>query len=190
MIVSLWGCATDIPAVPETAQVTGSAAIGRVLVVNSGERARRYQPEVRVLDLEHLRTKERFSIRIDAGDRQFVIPLPPGDYLLNRVRITEGPFMSMAELAIPFSVGKGPVSYVGTWRFGVGSPGYGRMVLVSIVFDQQEMAQTLDFLHDAYPVLAQQPVEEMRFEPHQAAVRLFEVMPYPRIHRYFRRHWW
>jgi hypothetical protein len=174
----------------DQARVPGNVTIGRVLAVNIGERTRRYQPEVRVLDVEDRRTSDRFSIRIDAGDRQFVISLPPGNYVLNRVQIAEGPFMSMAELAMPFSVGKGPVSYVGTWRFGVGSPGYGRMVAVSIVSDQQEMTQTLNFLHEAYPVLAQQPVEEIRVEPPLASVRLFEVMPYPRVHRYFRRHWW
>src|SRR5689334_14061237 len=179
-----------VPALPDKAQVMGPVTIGRVLAVNTGERTRRYQPEVRHFDVEDRRTKERFSIQIDARNGQFVVPLSMGDYLLYRVQITEGPFMSMADLEIPFSVGKGPVSYAGTWKFGVGSPGYGRMVAVSIVFNQQELDQTLDFLRDEYPALAQQPIEEMRFEPHPAVVRLFEVMPYPRIHRYFRRHWW
>lgn len=186
----LLGCAREIPSLVDQARVPGNVTIGRVLAVNIGERTRRYPPEVRAFEVEDRRTNERFTIRIDAGDRQFVIPLTSGDYLLRRVQVTEGPFMSMAELAIPFSVGKGPVSYVGTWRFGVGSPGYGRMVSVSIVFDQQDMIQTLDFFHREYPNLAHQPVEEMRGEPPLAAVRLFEVMPYPRIHRYFRRHWW
>ena len=175
---------------PDKAQTIGHAIVGRVLAVNIGERARRYRPAVRILDVEDRRTNERVTIQIDAEDRQFVVPLSPGDYLLNRVQIAEGPFMSMAEMAIPFSVGQGPVNYVGTWRFGIGSPGYGRMVAVSIVFDQQEKAQTLDFLHKEYPVLARQSVEDVRVEPASESVRLFEVMPYPRIHRYFRRHWW
>ena len=188
--LNFWGCATEVPALVDQAQVPGSVVVGRVLAVITGERARRYEPAVRFLEVEERRTRERFSVEIKSGDRQFVIPLPAGDYLLNRVQISEGPFMSMADLAITFSVGKGPVTYVGTWRFGVESPRYGRMVVVSIVLDQQEKAQTLDFLHEKYLALAQQPVEEMHPQPARTAAQLFEVMPYPRVSRYFRRHWW
>lgn len=188
--MNLWGCVTEFPPVVDQAQVLGAVAVGKVVAAISGERTRRYLPEVRFFELEDRRTQKRFRVLIESGDRQFVVALPPGDYLLTRVQISEGPFMSMADLAITFSVGKGPVSYVGTWRFGVDSPRYGRMVAVSIVFDEQDRAQALDFLRKEYPALARQPLEEMSSEPFQAAARLFEVLPYPRIPRYFRRHWW
>ena len=190
IVLNLWGCATEVPPLIDKAQVPGNVVVGRVLAVITGKRARRYEPEVRFLEVEERRTQERFSVEIKSRDRQFVIALPPGDYQLNRVQISEGPFMSMADLVVTFSVGKDPVTYVGTWRFGVDSPRYGRMVVVSIVLEQQEKARTLDFLGEQYPVLAQQPVEEMTPQPPQVAARLFEVMPYPRVHRYFRRHWW
>jgi hypothetical protein len=188
--LNIWGCATTVSPLADQEQVTGTVVVGRILAVITGERGRRYEPEVRVVEVEERWTRERFNVEIKSKDRQFVIALPTGDYLLNRVQINEGPFMSMAELAITFSVGKGPVTYVGTWRFGVDSPRYGRMVAVSIVFEQKEKAGMLDFLHTQYPALARQPIEEMTPQPPQMVARLFEVMSYPRVEQYFRRHWW
>jgi hypothetical protein len=190
MALNLWGCATEVPSSIEQAQVTGNVIVGRVLTVITGERTRRYQPEVRFLEVEELHTQERFNVEIRSSDRQFVIALPPGDYRLNRVQISEGPFMSMAELAVTFSMGKSPITYVGTWRFGVDSPRYGRMVVLSIVLDQDEMVRTFDYLNKEYPVLGHQAVKEMVPQPPQLEARLLEVMPYPRVHQYFRRHWW
>lgn len=185
----LCGCVTEVPPLVDQAEAPGHVVVGRVLTVITGERARRYGPEVRFLEVEERRTQERFRVEIESSDRQFVIELPPGEYLLNRVQISEGPFMSMADLAIGFSVGEGPVTYVGTWRFGVDSPRHGRMVVLSMVLDQEEKRRTLEFLHERYPAFAQQPVEDMTLQPPQMEARLFEVMPYPRVYRYFRRHW-
>jgi len=190
MALNLWGCATDLPPLADQTQVTNGVVVGRVLTVVTGERTRRYQAEVRFFEVEEQRTQERFHIEIDSEDRHFVLPLPLGDYRLTRVEISEGPFQSMADLGIEFSVGQSPVTYVGTWRFGVDSPRYGRMVAVSMVLDQRDRAGALDFLNKQYPALDDQPVEERSPRPPQVEARLFEVMPYPRVHRYFRRHWW
>lgn len=190
MVMNSWGCVTNVPPLVDQAQIPDNVMVGRILAVITGERGRRFAPEVRFVEVEDRRTQERFNIEIKSNDRQFAIALPAGEYLLNRVQINEGPFLSMADLAVTFSVGKGPVTYVGTWRFGVDSPRYGRMVAVSIVFGQEEKAGTLDFLNKQYPALARQPVEEMAPQPSTATARLFEVMSYPRVERYFRRHWW
>jgi hypothetical protein len=171
-------------------QVTSGVVVGRVLAVITGATRRRYLPEVRFLELEDLKTQGRFNVEIKSAGRHFAIVLPPGGYRLNRVQISEGPFMSMADLAIAFSVGKSPVTYVGTWRFGVDSPRYGRMVVVSMVLDQGETAQALDFLSEQYPALSEQTIVEMLPQPSHVETRLYEVMPYPRYPRYFRRHWW
>jgi hypothetical protein len=124
--------------------------VGRVLAVITGATNRRYHPQVRFFEVEGLETPKRFKVWIKSEGRPFAIVLPPGGYRLNRVQISEGPFMSMADLAIAFSVGKSPVTYVGTWRFGVDSPRYGRMVVVSMVLDQGETAQALDFLSEQW----------------------------------------
>jgi hypothetical protein len=190
MVMNSLGCVTNVPPLVDQAQIPDNVMVGRIQAVITGERARRFEPEVRFIEVEERRTQERFNVEIQSKDRQFVIALPPGNYLLNRVQINEGPFMSMADLAITFSVGTGPVTYVGTWRLGVDSPRYGRMVAVSIVVEQEEKARTLDFLTKQYPVLAHQPMEERAPQPSVATARLFEVMSYPRVERYFRRHWW
>ena len=108
MALNLWGCAAEVPSLIDQVQVPDNVMVGRVQAVITGERARRYQPEVRALMVEDRRTQERFNIHIESWDQQFVIALPPGDYLLNRVQIREGPFLSLADVAVAFSVGRGP----------------------------------------------------------------------------------
>jgi hypothetical protein len=157
--------------------------------VITGETRRRYEPEIRFFEFEDLQTYKRFKVEVQSDDRHFAVALPPGEYRLNRVQISEGPFMSMAQLAMDFSVGNSPVTYLGTWRFGVDSPRYGRMVVVSMIFNQDEMGQALEFLAKRYPSIGKQTVVEGLPQPSQMEARLYEVMPYPR-YRYFRRHSW
>jgi len=160
------------------------------VAVITGERSRIYEPAVRFIELINRRTNDRYSIEIKSDDRHFVLALSPGDYEVSRVQISEGPFMSMADLSIGFTVGTEPVTYVGTWRFGVDSPRYGRMVVVSLVIDEEETANARDFLEDRYPRLGTQTMAEALPQPSHIEARLYEVMPYPRYPRYFRRHVW
>jgi hypothetical protein len=143
---------------------------------------------MRFLELEDKDSKQRFQVDIESPDRRFAIDLPSGKYRLNRVQISEGPFMSMADLDMTFSVEAGVITHVGTWRFGVDSPRYGRNVIVSIVPEEQAMART--FLNEQYPAFNESSMVERLPQPSQTEARLYEVMPYPRISRYFRRHWW
>jgi hypothetical protein len=96
----------------------------------------------------------------------------------------------MAELASTFSVGQDPVTYVGTWRFGVDSPKYGRMVSVSMINDEKDRDQTLQTLSLSHPSFHVDAVATALPDPAEVQARLYEVMPYPRVPRYFRRHWW
>jgi hypothetical protein len=145
---------------------------------------------MRFLELEEQDSHKRFQVEIESPDQHFVIDLPPGTYRLTRVQISEGPFLSMAELSMAFTVDASAVAYVGTWRFGVDSPRYGRMVVASVNADQAARAEMREFLIDRYPDFQGCPIVERLPQPSQAEARLYEVMPYPRYPRYFRRHWW
>ena len=114
----------------------------------------------------------------------------PGEYRLNRVQISEGPFMSRAELDAAFTVPGDGVIYVGTWRFGVDSPRYGRMVALSIVMESDDQSEAHAFLAKQYPGWKDIPVTSVLPEPSTMEARLYEVMPYPRYPTYFRRHNW
>lgn len=177
------------PPIGENTQVADGVVVGRVLAVITGDRSRRYEPEIRFFEFEDLETHERFNVEIQSGDRHFAVALPPGKYRLNRVQVSEGPFMSMVQLAMDFSVGKSPVTYLGTWRFGIDSPRYGRMVVVSMVIDQGEMEAAVEFLDEQFPAFSKWPMVEMLPQPSHVKSRLYEVMPYPR-YKYFRRHLW
>jgi hypothetical protein len=190
MFLGGWGCVSELPPAVDQTQVTGSLVVGRVLTVLTGETSRRYPPEVRFFELEDQVSQKRFQVEIRSHDQYFAVDLPPGDYRINRVQISEGPFMSMADLSMAFSVDAGAVMYVGTWRFGVDSPRYGRMVVVSVVADQAELARARDFLADQYPAFNERSMVETLPRPSHLEARLYEVMPYPRYPRYFRRHWW
>jgi hypothetical protein len=189
-LIVLQGCLNEMPAVPEEGIVQSNVAVGRVVTVLTGERRRIYEPAVRSFEIQNAKTKERFTIEIQSDDERFILPLPLGDYELIRVQINEGPFLSMAELASTFSVGQEPVTYLGTWRFGVDSPKYGRMVSVSIVNDEKDRAEALHTLGLSDPSLNMNAVAPALPAPSEVQTRLYEVMPYPRVPRYFRRHWW
>lgn len=190
MMFLFQGCSPSLRAAPEPDSVQSSVAVGRIVAVITGERSRIYEPAVRFIELINRRTNDRYSIEIKSDDRHFVLALSPGDYEVSRVQISEGPFMSMADLSIGFTVGTEPVTYVGTWRFGVDSPRYGRMIAVSVVLNEDGLAEVRHFVREQYPDLDQQPITEVLPQPAHLEARLYEVMPYPRYPRYFRRHWW
>ena len=186
----LQGCVKELPAVPEEGILHSNVAVGRVVAVLTGEGRRIYEPAVRSFEVQNLSTKERVTVEVESNDERFIVPLAPGDYELIRVQINEGPFLSMAQLGSFFSVGQDPVTYVGTWRFGVDSPKYGRMVSVSMISDEEDRAQALDTLASRDPSLDARAVTTVLPDPAEQQARLYEVMPYPRVSRYFRRHWW
>ena len=188
-VLLMQGCATELPAVPEEGTVQSNIAVGRVVAVITGERSRIYEPAVRSFEVQNRQTKERFTVDIASDNERFIVPLVPGDYELIRVQINEGPFLSMAELASTFSVGLDPVTYLGTWRFGVDSPKYGRMVSISMVTDEEDRTEALHVLARDQTVDTEIVATALPNPPEMQA-RLYEVMPYPRVSRYFRRHWW
>src|SRR5678816_2457183 len=178
-VLLMQGCATELPAVPEEGTVQSNIAVGRVVAVITGERSRIYEPAVRSFEVQNRQTKERFTVDIASDNERFIVPLAPGDYELIRVQINEGPFLSMAELASTFSVGLDPVTYLGTWRFGVDSPKYGRMVSISIVNDEADRAEALHTLALSDPSLNVNAVPTVLPAPAEVQTRLYEVMPYP-----------
>lgn len=188
LVLGTSSCVTELPSLVDQDQVTGSLVVGRVITVLTGERSRRYLPQMRFLELEGQDSQQRFQVEIESPDQRFAIDLPSGTYRLNRVQISEGPFMSMADLDMTFSVEAGVITHVGTWRFGVDSPRYGRNVMVSMIAEERVMART--FLNERYPAFNENSIVECLPQPPQVEARLYEVMPCPRISRYFHRHWW
>ena len=191
VLLLLQGCVKELPAVPvDDETVQSNVAVGRVVAVLTGEGRRIYEPAVRSFEVQNRETKVRFMVEMESSDEQFILPLSPGNYELIRVQINEGPFLSMAELASTFSISQEPVTYLGTWRFGVDSPKYGRMVSVSMINDDEDRAKVLNTLAVRDPSVDVGAVATALPDPADVQVRLYEVMPYPRVPRYFRRHWW
>jgi hypothetical protein len=184
------GCTTELAAVPQEGTVQSNVAVGRVIAVLTGERSRKYEPAVKAFEVSNRLTDERFMVEVGSDNERFILTLPPGEYELIRVQINEGPFLSIAQLASRFSVGPDSITYLGTWRFGVDSPKYGRMVSLSIVSDEPDRADIVQTLAAIDPSLDREEVTTALPDPPQLQTRLFEVMPYPRVPRYFRRHWW
>ena len=183
------GCVSQLPAVPEVGSLPSNVAVGRVVVVLTGERSRIYEPAVKSFEVENRQTQQRFNVHIESDNESFILPLAPGDYELTRVQINEGPFLSMAQLASTFSIGQDSVTYLGTWRFGVESPKYGRMVSVSMVSDEDDCEKALQTLAQDQQIDIKN-IPTALPDPPELQTRLYEVMPYPRVPRYFRRHWW
>lgn len=168
----------------------GPMILGRVVAVLLGPTTRWYGPHVRFIELTNRATRQRYQVMLESEDRHFLVEIPAGEYELSRVQISEGPFMSLADLHETFTVVPAHITYVGTWRFGVDIPKYGRKVLVSIIEDDEARREAEQRLLDQYPQWTDRSSITALPDPVVAESRLYEVASYPRIPRYFRRHWW
>lgn len=189
-LIGLWGCVTEAPITLQSGAAPMILVSGRAVAVITGDRRRRFEPEVRYLELTRRQTGERYSVTPEVGDKTFAFFLPAGQYELTRVRISEGPFMSIAQLSSSFSIGGESITYVGTWRFGVDSPRYGRMVLVSMVAEDDVRQEAERTIRMRYPALGSETLTTVIPSPAETETRLYEVLPYPRYPKYFQRHLW
>lgn len=190
ILIVLNGCATELPATTDSIDSPATLVVGRITTVLTGERKRIYEPMLRTFELENQQTHERFRVNIQSDDEQFALSLPPGKYELSRIQISEGPFMSMAQLSSSFTLEEGAITYLGTWRFGVDSPRYGRMVVLSMVVKEEDKVQAEQIIKQKYPAHEAPAVMTVLPDPNESEARLYEVMPYPRYPRYFQRHYW
>jgi hypothetical protein len=190
LLIVLTGCVTELPSTAESVDGSAALAVGRVTTLLTGERKRIYEPALRTFELENQQTHERFRVDVQSDDEQFTLSLPPGKYVLNRIQISEGPFLSIAQLSASFELEEGTITYLGTWRFEVDSPRYGRMVVLSMVLDDEDRAQAEQIIKEKYPAHEVQPLMSVLPDPAASEARLYEVMPYPRYPRYFQRHYW
>ncbi|MBI4001565.1 MAG: hypothetical protein HY348_07260 [Nitrospira defluvii] len=186
----LCGCVTEAPTVAQPESDEMILVVGRAIAVITGDRGRQYGPEVRQMELMQRRTGQRYSVAVESSDKAFAFFLLAGEYDITRVQISEGPFLSMAQLASSFVVGREPIVFVGTWRFGVDSPRYGRMVLVSMVVEDDARQQAEHTIRTQYPALAGETLTTVIPFPAETETRLYEVLPYPRYPKYFQRHVW
>ena len=184
------GCTTELTKTVAEADVSGSLMVGRVVTIITGESQRVFSPALRSFEVINTENSERFKVNINSEDEYFSLSLPPGHYKINRVQISEGPFLSMAQLTMSFVLKPDVMTFLGTWRFGVDSPRYGRQVVVSMIHDEADQKRAQQFIKDSYPTFGATVMEILIPEPSHEQARLFEVMPYPNIPRYFRRHWW
>jgi len=188
--MTLAGCATELPLTMAELDVSGTLVLGRVVTTITGQSQRMYPPELRSFEVIDTESDKSYKIYVKSEDDFFSFSLPPGHYKINRVQISEGPFLSMAQLTGNFVLEPDVVTFLGTWRFGVDSPKYGRQVMVSIIHDEQDHQRAQQFVKDTYPTFDARPMVILIPEPSHEQARLFEVMPYPNYARYFRRHWW
>lgn len=172
------------------ADISGTLVVGRVVTAITGESTRVYPPELRSFEVINTESEERFKVHVQSEDEYFSLSLPPGHYKINHVQVSEGPFLSMAQLTGSFVLKPDVMTFLGTWRFGVDSPKYGRNVMVSGLHDKQDEGRAQQIVKHSYPTFDARPMLVLIPEPSQEEARLYEVMPYPRILGYFRRHWW
>lgn len=185
VLLGAGACATSIPVVTDKADAQKGVVVGRTMAVLIGPTTRYFVPEIRFFEVVNRKTDQRFRVDVNSDNQLFILDLPPGDYILSRIQIHEGPFLATATPSPPqFHVDPGHVTYVGTWRFGIESPQYQRMVLISAVSEEETVRKVLE---KQYPDLATQPITTSLLKPPTSETRLYENPPYPRVW-YFRRH--
>jgi len=178
------GCVAALEPIPSSFPREGAVAFGRVKVILTGPTTRWYQPEIQFIELHNQDLDERFRLDIGSKESLFAISLPEGAYKITRVQIREGGFRGMAELSASFHIDSNTVHYLGTWTFEVASPFYNRDLVMTV---SSEMIQAVAEASVTFQDFKSRPVTASLAQPESAQVRLYEVMPYPRM-RYFRRH--
>ena len=189
-VLTLLGCVRMVPHEPEHSVGSLPVIVGYARALITGDRSRKFDPEVRWFELVNRGTGERLVVEVQTKASWFIVPVPAGRYELVRVQINEGAFLSLANVSLMFDILEGQVTCVGSWRFGIESPRYGRRVLVSVDYDQTDQAVVKRELLQEYPDWGTMPVVISLPSPLNVEARLYEVAPYPRMHKYFRRHWW
>jgi hypothetical protein len=180
----LMSCAINLTPFPDTIRSGSSVMLGRVMTLLTGPTTRWYTPELRFFEVMNVSTHERFRVDVHSGDTWFVLQVPPGEYELSRLQISEGAFLGTAGLEPRFTIAEGQVTYVGTWRLGIESPQYDRSVLLSAI---EEPQTAVNEALARYPTLHGRPVMTDLPKPSTVETRIYEVPPYPRF-KWFRRH--
>jgi hypothetical protein len=190
MFLTLVGCTTTLPALPNSSERSESLpwddaiVVGHVITVLMGPTTRGNIPKLRFFELVNIMTHERIRIDVDSEDGWFVLPLPLGSYEFARLQIAEGAFLANAGLSSRFNVvGKG-ITYVGTWRLGIEPPQYDRSALISVVTEDEDVIRHALAPHYS---LGDYPLAIDLLSPTTTETRLYEVPPYPRVW-WFRRH--
>lgn len=117
ILLALLGCTTTLPALPESSELApsvpsdGAVVVGHVMTVLIGPTTRAYAPELRFFEIVNTATQDRVRIEVESEDRWFILPLPPGEYELSRLQISEGGFLATAGLSPGFKVVHGQVTY-------------------------------------------------------------------------------
>lgn len=157
---------------------------GRIQLVPRGPIARIYSPVVRFFELYSPTLDRRFQVEVDAAKAFFALAIPPGEYVLTRVQITEGAFRGMAQVHQPFEVKATGATYVGSWTLALAPPRYDRTMELSIA--SEPIAATAEFMarHPAFDGPVHTAFPEAVIAP---KTRLWEIYPYPR-YKYFLRH--
>lgn len=190
LICSL-GCVVEAPTLLPSTDARMILVAVRAIAVITGDRERRFGPEVRHVELRQQQSGKRYNVTVEADDKVVTFFLPPGEYDITRVQISEGPFLSIAQLSASFSIDGGEeMIFMGTWRFGIDSPRYGRMVLVSMIPEEDTRQQVERTVRTQYPAFAGKSLSTVIPSPTEIETRLFEVLPYPRYPKYFQRHLW
>ncbi len=103
VVPGLWGCVTQLPAWIDPQDVTEGLVIGRVVTIVTEDRSLRFSPAVQFVEVEDQASHNRFQVEINSPDRHVATNLPSGQYQLTRVQISEGPFISMADVSMTTS---------------------------------------------------------------------------------------
>lgn len=189
LVSALVACAASVPAEAPDLAAGQVVVFGRIITVLTAPSSRSYEPIVTFFEVLNRSTGGRTKVAIDSNDKLFVLQLPAGDYEVTRVQIHEGPFAALADLSLVFRIGQERAVYVGTWRMGVDRPRNDRQLLVSVVQNDVEQAEAVQHLVARHADMADQTITTLLPVPAVTETALHEVMPYPRIVPYFRRHW-
>lgn len=182
-------CAASVPAEAPDLAFGKTVVFGRIVTVLTAPSSRPYEPKVAFFEMMNRGTGARTQVKVDSDDRLFILQLTAGDYEVTRVQIHEGPFTAMADLALAFHIGQERLAYLGTWRIGVDRPRNDRHLLVAVVQNRADQVEAERHLIARHADLADQPIATLLPSPAATDTALYEVMPYPRVVPYFRRHW-
>ena len=180
-LVFVTGC-VSVPQEISPDSAPHELAFGYVRVETKGPNPRIYPAKVRFFFLTNQETGARSRVNVNTESGVFSARLHPGQYVVDRLQFSEGPFRVESHVQLTFDVPEKKLAYLGSWHIELETPRTVRGVKIRILEGEADFSKEFS----AELGLERTPIATVLPKPETFETRGFMVDGQPNA-RYFRR---